>query len=73
MDDRTDAMINGALIVIGGAAVIDTILFHWLLGWHRLIEEMNDPGLFLLELGVVLIGLLLLWLGVWRERTMRYN
>lgn len=71
MDDRTDAAINAALIVIGGAAVLDNVIFHWLLGWHRLIEDWNDPEIFLLELGVVLIGFGLFTIGVWREMRTR--
>ncbi len=31
MNDRTDAMVNGALMVTGAAAVVDTIVFHWVL------------------------------------------
>jgi uncharacterized membrane protein len=71
MDNRMDAMINGALIVIGAAAIIDTIVFHWLLRWHRLIEGVPDPEMFLLELSIVLIGGILLSIGTWREYTAR--
>ncbi|WP_306060465.1 DUF2243 domain-containing protein [Natronococcus wangiae] len=71
MHERTDAMLNGALIVIGAAAVIDNIVFHWLLGWHRVIEGVPDPEMFLLELGIVLIGIVLFSLGTWREYTAR--
>ncbi len=71
MEDRTDAMINSALIVIGAAAIIDNIVFHWLLRWHRVIESVPDPEIFLLELGVVLIGVILLSVGTWREYNAR--
>lgn len=71
MDDRVDAMINGALVVIGAAAIIDNVVFHWLLGWHRLIEGVPDPEVFLLELGIVLVGAVLLSIGAWREYTVR--
>ena len=71
MHERTDAMLNGALLVIGAAAVIDTIVVHWVLGWHRLIEGMADPTLFLLEVGVVLIGLVVFGIGAYREASAR--
>lgn len=67
MNDRSNALFNGALVLAGAAAALDTIVVHWVLGWHRLIEGMADPGLFVLELGVVLAGLVLFAVGVWRE------
>lgn len=63
MNERTDAMINGALMVIDAAAVIDNILFYWILGWYRLIEGVPDPAMFLVELTVVLIGTVLFAIG----------
>lgn len=71
MHERTDAMINGALILIGTVAIVDNIVFHWLLGWHRVIEGVPDPEMFLLELSIVLIGVILLSVGTWREYTVR--
>ncbi|TYL36121.1 hypothetical protein CV102_24120 [Natronococcus pandeyae] len=71
MNDRTDAMLNGALMVIGAAAVVDTVVFHWVLEWHRLIEGAPDPELFFLELGVVLVGGILFAVGAARERRAR--
>lgn len=71
MNERADTVVNGALMVIGAAGVVDTVVFHWLLGWHRLIEGVPDPTMFLLELGVVLVGVVLLAIGAWQERTAR--
>lgn len=71
MDRRTDAMINAALIVLGAAAVIDTVVVHWLLNWHRLVDWLDDPLLLFLEVLVVFIGVVLLVVGVWREAQAR--
>lgn len=67
MNERTDAILNGALIVIGAAAGIDNIVFHWILGWHRLIEGVPDPEMFLIEFTIVIIGGILFTIGAWRE------
>lgn len=65
---RNDAMLNGALIAIGGLGIIDNILVHWVLGLHRAV-----PGEQALEVEYALIGggVLLLILGLWRERRTR--
>jgi uncharacterized membrane protein len=63
MNERADAIGNGALMVIGAAGVVDNVVFHWLLGWHRLIEGVPDPTMFLFELGVVLVRFVLLAIG----------
>ena len=68
MHPRTDAMINGALIAIGALGVIDNVVIHWLLKLHRAI-----PGEHALtvELALVAMSVVLLLLGIWRERRAR--
>ena len=64
-------MVNGALLTVGAAAVVDNLVFHWLLGWHRLIEDAPDPEVLLLEVAVVAVGVAVVATGVWRERRAR--
>jgi uncharacterized membrane protein len=64
-----NTLVNGALIAVGALAIIDNVVFHWLLGFHRLIEgwDYNLYGeAFLVALGVAMIAL-----GVARERRRR--
>lgn len=71
MTQRTDAMINGALIALGVLGMLDNIVVHWLLELHRAI-----PGehAFEVELALVAGSAVLLFLGIWREhRTRRKN
>lgn len=64
MSDRTDALLNGALIALGAAAILDNIFSHWLLGLHRAVPgEWAMP----VEVGLVLLGAILVGLGVRRE------
>lgn len=62
--DRNSALINGALIALGALAIVDNILAHWLLGLHRAV-----PGAWAVyvEVGLVVLGTMLLSLGLWRE------
>lgn len=57
-------MLNGALMAMGVLAVLDNVLFHWLLGLHRAV-----PGEHALEVEYALIGsgVILLGVGAWRE------
>lgn len=66
--DRSEPMINGALIALGAMAVVDNVVAHWIFGLHRAI-----PGPWALHVEVVLVGVgvLLVALGVWRERHAR--
>lgn len=68
MKQRTDAMINGALIALGGLGILDNVVFHWLLELHRAI-----PGEHALEVELVLVAasVALLLLGVGREYRAR--
>lgn len=66
-----DGLVNGALIALGALAVVDNVVFHWLLGWHRLNEAWSSEANFLAEAGVVVVGVLMLVVGVMRERGRR--
>jgi hypothetical protein len=68
MRERNDAMINGAMIALGGLGILDNVLFHWILQLHRAV-----PGPYALHVEVVIVILsgALLALGIWRERRAR--
>lgn len=62
--ERNDAIINGALVALGALGIIDNVIFHWLLGFHRTV-----PGPYALhvEIVIVIISTILLVVGLWRE------
>jgi hypothetical protein len=66
---RNDAMLNGALIVVGALGVIDNIVVHWILGWHRIVED--HPHALELEIAAVAASTALLATGIIRERRAR--
>lgn len=66
---RNDAIINGALISVGALGVIDNLLVHWILGWHRAIE--GSPYALHMEIGTVAVSAAMLLIGVVRERRAR--
>ena len=66
--DRTSALINGALIGIGALAIVDNIVAHWILGLHHAIP---GPWATPVEIGLVLLGVAMLAVGLWRERQAR--
>ena len=75
MNERTDAMINGVLIALGAAGVLDNLVIHWILGLHRL-GPWGDPITLYLEAGLIVLGAAILTIGAWREwtaRTHRYR
>ena len=63
-NQRTDALINGALIAVGAVAIIDNIVAHWLLGLHRAVP---GPYAGWVEAFLVVLGVGLLIFGIWRE------
>jgi uncharacterized membrane protein len=62
--ERNEAFLNGVLVALGSLAVVDNVLAHWLLGLHRAV-----PGSWVdqVEVGLVLLGAVMLSVGVWRE------
>lgn len=67
-NDRTDALVNGALIGIGILAIVDNIVAHWLLGLHRAVP---GPWAGPVEIGLVVLGAGMTAFGLWRERYAR--
>jgi uncharacterized membrane protein len=66
---RTDAMLNGALIALGALGILDNVVVHWLLGWHRPIE--HSPYALEAEIGIVAVSAAMLIAGFVRERRAR--
>jgi len=67
--DRTDAMLNGALIALGALGILDNVVVHWILGWHRAIED--HPHTLEIEIGIVAVSTAMLVTGFVRERRAR--
>jgi hypothetical protein len=61
-------MINGALIALGALGIVDNIVFHWLLQFHRAVP---GPHALTVEVVLVMIGAGLIVLGLWREARAR--
>jgi hypothetical protein len=38
VSERTDALVKGAVIALGAAAILDNLFSHWLLGLHRAVS-----------------------------------
>jgi uncharacterized membrane protein len=67
---RNSAALNGALMAIGLLAVVDNVVFHWLLGLHRLFDG-PEPLVFAAEAALVVVGLVLFGIGMFREGRAR--
>ncbi|HVL37646.1 MAG TPA: hypothetical protein VM489_18400 [Burkholderiales bacterium] len=59
------SLLNGALIAMGALGIFDTVLVHWILQWHRLIE--GSPYNLQMEIGVIAVSAVLLAVGLRRE------
>lgn len=68
MSERNGAMVNGALIALGAVAILDNVVAHWLLGLHRAVP---DGGAVVVETALVIVGIVLMLIGVVRERRAR--
>jgi hypothetical protein len=70
MNERTDAFVNGALIALGAASILDNIFSHWLLGLHRAV-----PGSAATPVEVVLLlgGAFAVGVGIRREVRARHR
>ncbi|MCE7981793.1 MAG: DUF2243 domain-containing protein [Caldilinea sp. CFX5] len=67
-ENRTDALVNGALIALGVLGIVDNVVAHWLLGLHRAAPGPNATPV---EVILVVLSAGLLILGVWREAQAR--
>jgi uncharacterized membrane protein len=67
---RNIAALNGALMAIGLLGVVDNVVFHWLLGLHRLFDG-PEPVVFAAEAVIVVVGIALFGLGMFREGRAR--
>lgn len=66
--ERNRAFVNGALVAAGLIAVVDNVVAHWLLGLHRAVP---GPLAGTVEAALVGLGVVILFIGVWREATGR--
>ncbi|MGH3665580.1 MAG: hypothetical protein ACRDU8_05745 [Egibacteraceae bacterium] len=67
--DRDDAMLNAVLIALGALAMLDNIIFHWILESHRFKE--GWAGSVYTEALPVAAGTVMVAVGVLRERRAR--
>lgn len=63
--ERNYVLLNGALISLGLAAILDMLIPHWLLKWHRLVP--NHTLSTYLEIALFIVGLVLFGAGIYRE------
>jgi len=61
-------MLDGALIAVGTLAVVDNVVVHWLLGWHRLVQQLSHQANLVGEILLVALGIAMVSLGVHRLR-----
>lgn len=65
-NERNRILVNGSLISLGLVAVLDNIFSHWLFKWHRILPDETLSEY--LEIALfILLGLVLLGIGVYRE------
>lgn len=68
---RDDAMVNAALIALGALAVVDNVVFHWALQFHRFKD--GWAGSIYVEVTLVLAGAAMVLVGALRERRARHS
>jgi uncharacterized membrane protein len=66
-----DGILNAALIALGALAVVDNVVFHWLLAFHRFKQAWS--GSVYVEVLLVLIGAAMVTVGFVRERRARHR
>lgn len=62
---RSSALINGALISLGAVSILDNIISHWLLKWHRVLPDHKLSGF--VEVAIFVLGIVMLSAGIYRE------
>jgi uncharacterized membrane protein len=55
------AALDGALVALGALAVVDNVVFHWLLQFHRFRDGWH--GSVYVEVGLVLLGAVMVLVG----------
>jgi uncharacterized membrane protein len=65
---RSDGLLAGALMALGALAVIDNVVFHWWLGFHRFNEAWSHELNLAVEASLVLTGIAMVVIGVHRAR-----
>ncbi len=60
---RRDGVIRGALIALGTLAIVDNIVFHWALGFHRFNHSWSHEINLVVEILLVLLGIVMIVLG----------
>lgn len=67
--DRNDGIVNAALVALGPLAMVDNVVFHWLLAFHRFKQVWS--GSVYVEVLLVLTGAAMATVGLVRERRAR--
>jgi uncharacterized membrane protein len=65
---RRQALLNGAMVALGLVAVVDNVVSHWVFGLHRAVP---GPAAAMVETFLVVLGVVLVALGLWRESRQR--
>jgi hypothetical protein len=62
-------LVDGALIAVGALAIVDNVMVHWILGWHRLVDgwNYNVHG----EVALIALGTMMVAAGTARVRRRR--
>jgi uncharacterized membrane protein len=58
-----DRAVAGALVALGLLAVVDNVVFHWLLGWHRLNQAWSAEVNLAAEAALVVLGMVMVTAG----------
>lgn len=67
-EQRSDSLLAGALMALGALAVVDNVVFHWWLGFHRFNQAWSHELNLAVEASVVLTGIAMLVIGVHQAR-----
>lgn len=68
ISSRNGALVNGILLAVGAAAVVDNIVGHWVLDLHRAVPG-DAAGE--VEVGLVVAGVVAFVVGLSREVSAR--
>jgi mono/diheme cytochrome c family protein len=65
---RSDGLLAGALMALGALAVVDNVVFHWWLGFHRFNEAWSHEMNLAAEASLVLTGIAMVFIGGYKTR-----